>query len=153
MEQTVSPDRGGVFDTLLGLVRHGLGGQNGAGRQYVSWIHDQDFVRSVYWLIEHDLEGPVNLAAPHPIPNAEFMRTLRAAWGIKIGLPSARWMLEIGTFALRTETELILKSRRVIPGRLLESGFTFQFPTWIEAAEDLCRRWRAMHARAAGIAT
>jgi len=148
---TLSPDRGGVFDTLLGLVRHGLGGQNGDGRQYVSWIHDQDFVRSVYWLIEHELEGPVNLAAPHPIPNAEFMRTLRAAWGIKIGLPSTRWMLEIGTFVLRSESELILKSRRVVPGRLLESGFTFQFPTWTEAAEDLCRRWRAMHARAARI--
>ena len=150
---TMSPDRGGVFDTLLGLVRHGLGGQNGDGRQYVSWIHDHDFVRSVYWLIDHELEGPVNLAAPHPIPNAEFMRTLRTAWGIRLGLPSTRWMLEIGTFALRTETELILKSRRVVPGRLLESGFTFQFPTWTEAAADLCRRWRAIHDGAARIAT
>jgi uncharacterized protein len=148
----MSPDRGGAFDTLLGLVRHGLGGQNGDGRQYVSWIHDQDFVRSVSWLIEHELEGAVNLAAPHPIPNAEFMRTLRAAWGIRLGLPSTRWILELGTFVLRTETELILKSRRVVPGRLLESGFTFQFPSWTEAAEDLCRRWRAMHARAPRIA-
>jgi uncharacterized protein len=149
----MSPDHGGVFDTLLSLVRHGLGGQNGDGRQYVSWIHDQDFVRSLYWLIDHDLEGPVNLAAPFPIPNAEFMRTLRTAWGIRVGLPSTRWMLEIGTFALRSETELILKSRRVVPGRLLESGFTFQFPTWTKAAEDLCRRWRAMHAYTVRIAT
>jgi uncharacterized protein (TIGR01777 family) len=149
----MSADRGGVFDTLLGLVRHGLGGQNGDGRQYVSWIHDQDFVRSIYWLIDHDLEGPVNLAAPHPIPNAEFMQTLRAAWGIKIGLPSTRWMLEMGTFVLRTETELILKSRRVVPRRLLESGFMFQFPTWTEAAEDLCRRWRSVNAPSARIAT
>jgi uncharacterized protein (TIGR01777 family) len=148
----MSPDRGGAFDTLLGLVRHGLGGQNGDGRQYVSWIHDQEFVRSVSWLIEHELEGPVNLAAPHPVPNAEFMRTLRAAWGIRLGLPSTHWMLELGTFVLRTETELILKSRRVVPTRLLESGFTFQFPTWPDAAEDLCRRWRAMHTRAATIA-
>jgi uncharacterized protein (TIGR01777 family) len=140
----MSPDRGGVFDTLLALVRRGLGGASGDGRQYVSWIHDRDFVRSVYWLIDHGLEGPVNLASPNPVPNAEFMRTLRAAWGTGFGLPAARWMLEIGAIALRTETELILKSRRVVPGRLLESGFTFQYPTWAEAAADLCRRWREL---------
>lgn len=139
---TMSPDRGGVFDVLLGLVRRGLGGKHGDGRQYVSWIHDRDFVRAVYWLIEHDLEGPVNLAAPNPVPNAEFMRTLRKAWGTKIGLPATRWMLEIGAFFMRTETELILKSRRVTPGRLLDGGFAFQFSSWEEAAEDLCRRWR-----------
>jgi NAD dependent epimerase/dehydratase family enzyme len=142
---TMSPDRGGVFDTLLRLVRWGLGGASGDGRQYVSWIHDRDFVRAVYWLIDHDLAGPVNLAAPHPLPNAEFMRALRDAWGIGFGLPAARWMLEVGAFALRTETELILKSRRVVPGRLLESGFTFHFRTWPDAAADLCRRWRELH--------
>ena len=76
--------------------------------------------------------------------NADFMRTLRAAWGIGFGLPAARWMLEIGAFFLRTETELILKSRRVVPDRLLRSGFVFQFPTWTEAAADLCRRWREL---------
>jgi uncharacterized protein (TIGR01777 family) len=142
---TLSPDPGGVFAVLLGLVRWGLGGANGDGRQYVSWIHDRDFIRSVNWLIDHaDLEGPVNLAAPNPVPNAEFMRTLRAAWGTGIGLPATKWMLEIGAFALRTETELILKSRRVVPGRLLQSGFRFQFPTWPEAAADLCRRWREL---------
>ena len=138
----MSPDRGGAFDILLGLVRRGLGGRNGNGRQYVSWIHDRDFVRSVYWLIEHDLAGPVNLAAPNPVPNAEFMRALRRAWGSRFGLPATRWMLELGAFFLRTETELVLKSRRVIPGRLLASGFRFDFPTWPEAAVDLCRRWR-----------
>jgi uncharacterized protein (TIGR01777 family) len=140
---TMSPDRGGVFDVLLGLTRWGLGGTNGDGRQYVSWIHDQDFIRSIYYLMDHaELEGPVNLAAPNPVPNAEFMRTLRAAWGTRIGLPATRWMLELGAFFLRTETELILKSRRVVPGRLLQSGFVFQYPTWAEAAADLCRRWR-----------
>jgi uncharacterized protein (TIGR01777 family) len=140
---TMSPDRGGVFDLLLGLARWGLGGKNGDGRQYVSWIHDQDFIKAVYWLIDHaELEGPVNLASPNPIPNAEFMRALRAAWGTRVGLPATKWMLEIGTFLLRTETELILKSRRVVPRRLLESGFVFDFPTWPEAAADLCRRWR-----------
>ncbi len=139
----MSPDPGGVFDVLLGLVRWRLGGASGDGRQFVSWIHDQDFIRAIYWLIDRaDLEGPVNLAAPNPLPNAEFMRTLRAAWGTRIGLPATKWMLEIGAFFLRTETELILKSRRVVPGRLLQSGFVFQFPTWAEAAGDLCCRWR-----------
>lgn len=142
---TMSPDRGGVFDVLLGLVRHGLGGTNGDGKQYVSWIHDEDFIRSVYWVIEHDLDGPMNLASPNPVPNAEFMRTLRSTWGIGFGLPATRWMLEVGAFLIRTETELILKSRRVVPARLLQSGFSFQFPSWAEAAADLCRRWRELH--------
>lgn len=142
----MSDDRGGAFDVLLGLVRHGLGGQNGNGRQYVSWIHEQDFVRAVAWLIEHDtLTGVVNLSAPAPLPNAAFMRALREAWGIRIGLPATAWMLEIGARVLRTETELILKSRRVVPTRLLQSGFTFDFPSWPEAAQDLCRQWRARH--------
>jgi uncharacterized protein (TIGR01777 family) len=140
---TMSPDPSGVFDVLLGLVRWRLGGASGDGRQYVSWIHEQDFIQAVYWLIEHpELAGPVNLAAPNPVPNAEFMRTLRAAWGSSFGLPATTWMLEIGALFLRTETELILKSRRVVPGRLLQAGFVFQFPTWAEAASDLCRRWR-----------
>jgi uncharacterized protein (TIGR01777 family) len=145
---TMSPDRGGVFDVLLGLVRWGLGGTSGDGRQYVSWIHDRDFIRAVYWLLDHpELEGPVNLAAPNPLPNAEFMRTLRAAWGIRFGLPATWWMLEAGAFFLRTETELVLKSRRVVPGRLLQSGFSFEFPTSAEAAIDLCRRWRELRHR------
>lgn len=140
---TMSPDRGGIFDTLLGMVRRGLGGTAGDGRQYVSWIHETDFVQAVYWLIEHDeLDGAVNLTSPNPLPNAEFMRELRRAWGTRIGLPATRWMLELGAVFLRTETELILKSRRVIPARLLESGFTFRYPDWPDAAAELCRRWR-----------
>ena len=139
----MSPDRGGIFDTLLALVRRGLGGTSGDGRQYVSWIHDADFVRAVYWLIERDqVGGVVNVAAPNPLPNAGFMRALREAWGTRLGLPATAWMLEIGAFFMRTETELVLKSRRVVPGVLAEQGFTFQFPTWPLAAQDLCRRWR-----------
>jgi uncharacterized protein (TIGR01777 family) len=139
---TMSPDRGGVFDALLGLVRRGLGGTSGDGRQFVSWVHERDLVRAIYWLIERDLQGPVNIASPNPIPNASFMRDLRSAWGTRLGLPANRWMLAIGAFLMRTETELVLKSRRVVPTRLLESGFTFEFPTWPEAATDLCHRWR-----------
>ena len=141
----MSPGSDGPFDMLLRLVRFGLGGRFGDGREYVSFIHDQDFVHCVDWLIQHeDLEGPVNLAAPNPLPNSEFMRVLRKAWGIPFGLPATEWMLELGAWALRSETELMLKSRRVVPTRLLQSGFTFQFPMWSAAAEDLCKRWRAM---------
>lgn len=140
--------RGGPFDMLLRLVRFGLGGTNGDGRQFVSWIHEADFVRAVAWLIEHEsIHGAVNLAAPHPLPNAAFLRELRRAWGIPAGLPSARWMLEIGAFLLRTETELILKSRYVIPARLLEDGFRFEFSQWTEAARYLCARWKENHAQ------
>lgn len=141
---TMSHDKGGIFDVLLGLVRKGLGGTSGSGRQYVSWVHERDFVRAIDWLIaRNDVSGPVNICSPNPVPNAEFMRALREAWGMKIGLPAAAWMLEIGAVFLRTETELILKSRRVVPGRLLASGFGFEFPEWPVAATDLCKRWRA----------
>jgi len=138
---TLRPDRGGVFDALLGLVRHGLGGTAGDGRQFMSWIHYEDFVAAVRWLIDHDTEGIVNVAAPNPVSNAEFMRILREARGASFGLPASKWMLEIGAVFLRTETELILKSRRVVPTRLLEHGFTFKFPAWGDAARDLCHQW------------
>ncbi|HEY2343713.1 MAG TPA: TIGR01777 family oxidoreductase [Chthoniobacteraceae bacterium] len=140
----MSPDAGGAFDTLLGLVRHGLGGQSGNGRQFVSWIHETDFVRAVRWLIDRDdVLGPVNLAAPNPLPNTDFMRALREAWGIRFGLPATEWMLEIGALFLQTETELVLKSRRVVPGRLLRDGFRFEYSEWPAAARELCQRWRA----------
>jgi uncharacterized protein len=138
---TMSPDRGGVFDTLSRFVRMGLGGTIGDGRQYMSWIHDRDFIRAIQWLIEHEeLSGAVNLASPYPLPNAEFMAALRAAWGVPLGLPAVRWMLEISTFIMRTESELVLKSRRVVPRHLVESGFQFEFSRWPEAARDLCER-------------
>jgi len=139
----MSPDRGGVFDVLLGLARRGLGGAIGGGRQYVSWIHDGDFVRAIDFLIERaDLEGAVNLTAPGPLPQRDFMAALRAAWGRRVGLPATRWMAEIGAFVLRTDTELLLKSRRVIPTRLLEAGFRFDWPAWPDAVRDLVERWK-----------
>lgn len=139
----MSPDRGGIFDTLYRLVRRGLGGPAASGRQYVSWVHDRDFIAAVRFLIARDdLAGPVNIASPNPIPYEEFMRILRRAASVPIGLPATRWMLEIGAFLMRTETELVLKSRRVVPGRLLAAGFGFAFPDWPTAAADLCRRRR-----------
>jgi len=145
---TMSPDPDGVFDVFLALVRRGSGGTVGSGRQYVSWIHDSDYIRATEFLIATDsLSGPVNLVSPNPLPNRDFQRVLREAWGTRIGLPTAEWMVEIGTFFMRTESELVLKSRRVIPTRLLNAGFSFHFPTWPEAAHDLVTRWRAGRAR------
>ncbi|MFJ6790895.1 DUF1731 domain-containing protein [Streptomyces angustmyceticus] len=142
----MSPDRGGVFDVLLWLARLGLGGPVAGGAQYVSWIHDRDFVRAVEFLIGSDLSGPVNLAAPAPLPHRAFMRALRAAWGVPVGLPATKWMAELGAFALRSDTELLLKSRRVVPGRLLDAGFAFGHDEWRGAADDLVRRVRAARA-------
>lgn len=147
----MSPDRGGVFDVLSWLARLGLGGPVAGGAQYVSWIHDHDFVRAVEFLVDReDLTGPVNLAAPEPLPQRAFMRALRAAWRVPVGLPATRWMAEVGAFALRSDTELLLKSRRVVPGRLLEAGFAFAYPEWPEAARDLARRRRTGRRGASG---
>jgi uncharacterized protein len=127
-----------VFPVLKRLALFGLGGKMGSGKQFVSWIHEADFCRAVGWLITHEnLNGPVNICAPNPLANAEMMRTFREVLGLLVGLPAAKWMLEIGAFALRTEAELILKSRRVIPRRLVESGFEFGFPFLRQALENL----------------
>ena len=144
----MSPDRAGIFDYLSWLARLGLGGPVAGGRQYVSWIHDRDFVRAVEYLITHaELDGPVNLAAPGPLPQRDFTRVLRKAWGMPIGLPATRTMAEIGAFVLRSDTELLLKSRRVVAGRLPEAGFRFEYPEWDAAARDLVRRARRARRR------
>jgi uncharacterized protein (TIGR01777 family) len=133
--------RGGVFDVLLRLTRWGLGGPIGGGRQFVSWIHERDFVRAVEFLLARDdLQGAVNVAAPAPLPQRDFMAALRSAVRIPIGLPATRWMAEVGAFFLRTDTELVLKSRPVVPQRLLDAGFTFTFPDWPSAAAELVAR-------------
>jgi uncharacterized protein (TIGR01777 family) len=142
---TMSPANGNVFTVLLRLVRAGLGGAAEPGTQFVSWIHEADFVRAIDFLIaREEIEGAVNLSSPNPLPNAEFMRDLREAWGADFGIDMPPWMLEIGAFFLRTETELILKSRRVVPRRLLEAGFEFEFPEWSEAARNLVVRRRRL---------
>ena len=141
---TMSVDQGSVFDVFSRLTRRGLGGPIAGGRQYVSWIHEADFCRSISFLLERDdLEGPVNVTSPNPLPQREFARSLREAWGVRLGLPAAAWMIEIGTLAMRTESELVLKSRRVVPTRLLDAGFEFQFPDWEGAARELVGRMRS----------
>lgn len=126
------------FIAFRDLAKKGLGGSMAGGKHFVSWLHETDFCRAVEWIIDHrDLSGPVNLTAPHPVTNAEFMREIRRALHIPFGLPSFRWMLEIGALVMGTETELILKSRKVVPKKLLDSGFTFDFPTWSEAVSSI----------------
>jgi len=127
-----------VLPVLCKLARFGLGGCMAGGWQFVSWIHETDFCRAVEWLLDHDdISGPVNLASPNPVPNREMMATLREVCGAPFGLPATRWMLELGAFFLRTETELIIKSRRVVPGRLLARGFVFKYPQLRDAVENL----------------
>ena len=131
-------DKNSVFPMLRRLARIGLGGKMAEGRQFVSWIHQADFCRAVDWLITHnEISGPVNVCAPNPVTNAEMMKLFRDVCRRPFGLPAARWMLEIGAIFLRTETELIIKSRRVIPRRLIESGFQYQYPFLREALENL----------------
>lgn len=138
-----SPAPGSVFAVLSRLVRLGLGGKQGNGRQYVSWMHETDYARAVEFLVEHEeIEGPVNMTAPHPLPNREFMAALREAWGVPNGLPAPALLMEISALLMRTESELVLKSRRVVPGRLLEAGFRFVYPEWPEAAAALVQAWR-----------
>jgi hypothetical protein len=139
---TMSPDKGGVFSVLARLARAGVGRQ-GSGRQFVSWIHEHDFVAAVKFLLERDdLAGAFNLCAPEPLTNRDFMATLHQALGVRLAVPVPCWALEFGAFFLRTETELILKSRRVVPVRLLQSGFTFRHPEWAAAAKDLTEQLR-----------
>lgn len=139
-----SPAPGNIFAVLSRLVRFGLGGKQGNGRQYVSWMHETDYAHAIEFLIEREeFEGPVNLASPNPLPNREFMAALRDAWDMPNGLPAPAPLIELGALFLRTESELVLKSRRVVPGRLIDAGFKFEFPEWSGAAEDLVRRWKA----------
>ena len=139
--------RNSVFPVLRRLTRLGLGGRQGSGKQYVSWIHVEDFCRAVEWIIAHDeLVGPVNQCAPNPLSNAEMMKNFRQVCRMPIGLPAPEWLLEIGAFFLRTETELIFKSRRVVPGKLLANGFTFGYPHFLPAIEQLAQASRSHHA-------
>ncbi len=141
---TMSPDQGGVFDVLMGLTRRGLGGPFYGGRQYVSWLVDEDMAAILDFLIERDdIVGPVNLTAPNPLTNAAFMADIRRAAGVPLGLPVLPGMAELGAVLLGTDVELMRKSRRVVPTKLLDAGFRFRWTDWGPAADALAARWRA----------
>lgn len=156
LRSTIVLGHGGVLDPVRNLARLGLGGAQydgrwpvgkarraagtghfpGArrGRQRFSWVHVEDVARIIDFLEQTPtLDGPVNAAAPNPVDNAAFMATVRRVLGARIGLPMPRWMLELGAIGMRTETELILKSRWVLPEKLTAAGFEFRYPT-LEAA-------------------
>lgn len=138
----MSPDAGGIFDVLTWLVHRGLGGPVRGGQQRVSWIHEHDLVAAVALALEDgSMSGPLNLAAPNPVPQADLMAGLRAAFGVRAGLPITGWMARVGAVYLQTDVELIEKSRCVVSRRLAEAGFTFRYPTWPEAAAELAARW------------
>jgi uncharacterized protein (TIGR01777 family) len=140
---TFSPTPGNVFAILSNLVRLSLGGKQGSGKQFVSWIHEADYARAVDFILDHEeLDGPINIAAPNPLPNRAFMAALRDAWNVPNGLPAPSLAIWIGAFFLRTEAELVLGSCRAVPCRLLDAGFEFEFPEWPKAAEELVRQWR-----------
>ncbi len=129
---------GEAFHKLKTITRLGLGGQQGNGRQKMSWIHVEDFCRAVEFIIrDENINGAINISAPNPIDNQSFMKILRDKLKVPFGLPSPTFLLEIGTLFLQTETELLLKSRNVYPERLLNSGFRFRFESVDEALKEL----------------
>lgn len=129
---------GGVYETLRKLTKLHLGGMMGHGRQYVSWMHATDFCRSLDWLYDNkNAEGIYNLCSPKPVPNAQMMAELRQTLNVGFGLPAPKPLLEIGAFFMRTETELIVKSRRVVPTRLLNEGFSFVHANLRDALQEL----------------
>lgn len=130
--------QGGVMEPLKRLVRFGLGGKQGSGKQMFSWIHLEDVFGVILFLKEHrELQGVFNCSSPHPVSNEILMKLLRKILHVQFGLPSPGWLLEIGALFIRTETELILKSRWVIPSRLLKSGYTFTYPSLPAALEEI----------------
>jgi uncharacterized protein len=138
---TMTVDKGSVFDVFATLAKRGLGGRLGSGKQFVSWIHEIDFAQALDFLIRrNDIAGAVNICSPNPLPQSEFARLLRQSVSAPFGLPASSWMVELGTWAMRTESELVLKSRRVVPGRLLDFGFQFQYPLWQDASRELYQR-------------
>lgn len=130
--------RDGAFPRLLALARLGLGGTQGSGQQYVSWIHEQDAAKCTEWLLQNETaSGVFNCTSPNPVTNEVLMAAIRKACGIPFGIPSPAWLLEIGAKIIGTETELLLKSRWVLPSRMLECGFKFSYPAVEHAIDDI----------------
>jgi NAD dependent epimerase/dehydratase family enzyme len=143
----MTADPGGIFASLLWLTRLGLGGPVAGGRQWMSWIHESDYLHALEFLVEHEeLQGLVTVAVPNPLEHREFMRVLRRALGVPFGLPAAGWIAETGATMLGVgpfrDGVAVLADRRVHPDRLLAAGFEFRYPTWPAAAAELIARMR-----------
>lgn len=130
--------RDGAFPRLLTLARLGAGGKLGNGQQYVSWIHEQDAAKCTEWLLQHEgISGVLNCTSPRPVKNEVLMAAIRKACGMAFGVPSPAWLLELGARIVGTETELLLKSRWVLPKRLLDNRFEFSYPEIEHAVNDI----------------
>jgi uncharacterized protein (TIGR01777 family) len=143
---------GSALEPLARLARLGLGGpqlggKTGGGNQHFSWVHLDDVFHAMTFLETHELEGPINVSSPNPSTNREFMATLREVLGVPIGIPLQEWMLRLGSRVIQTETELILKSRWVLPQRLTDAGFTFQYPELEPALRQILHRPGSLPAR------
>lgn len=131
---------GGAVKPLINLARLGLGGKQGNGNQFFSWIHEEDFARAIEFIIQHEnVTGPINVVSPKPIRNKDLMKLIRKSLRMPFGLPMPKWMLEFGARIIRTETELILKSRNVIPGKLSGQGFQYNYGTIEKALEEIIK--------------
>jgi uncharacterized protein len=128
---------GGAFVPLKTLAKIGFGGKQGKGNQFISWIHEKDFARAIAFIIEKQVTGVVNIVSPKPVPNGDFMATLRQTIKMPIGIPMPEFLLKTGAKIIKTETELVLKSRNVIPKRLQENGFRFEYDTLEKAIRNL----------------
>ena len=136
MAVTLGP--GGILVPFFNLLKFGLGGKQASGKQKFSWVHIEDTCRMIEWIWDHkQIEGPYNCSAPNPVTNEEFMRIFRMVTGHKIGLPAFKWMLQIGAPLIGTETELVLKSRWVLPSKILDTGFQFNYPLLAPALADI----------------
>lgn len=132
---------GGAINPIINLARLGFGGRMGDGGQKVSWVHVDDVVGAVLHLVEHpEISGPVNVAAPEVVTNGELMAQVRATMGRRVGLPEPAWLLEVGARIIRTEAELVLKSRWVASDVLKGSGYAFSHETLESALDDIASR-------------
>jgi len=130
--------KGGALKPIVNLAKAGFGGKQGNGNQYFSWLHEDDFSRAIHFLIDkEELEGIFNLVAPKPTTNTILMSTIRQLLKIPFGIPLPKWLLEIGANMIRTETELVLKSRRVVPKRLIDNGFSFKYMSLTKSLNHL----------------
>jgi hypothetical protein len=136
MAITLGP--GGILIPFFNLLKFGLGGRQASGKQMFSWVHIEDTCRMIEWMYDHkDMEGTYNCCSPNPVTNEEFMRILRRKTGHVVGLPAFKWMLQVGAPIIGTELELILKSRWVVPTKILESGFQFKYPLLANALTEV----------------
>jgi len=132
--------KGGAFLPLKNLTMFGFGGTQGNGNQFISWIHEKDFARAIEFIIDKKLQGVINIVSPKPIKNKEFMKILRKCLAISTGIPVGVRLLKIGAKLIGTESELVLKSRNVIPKRLTENGFDFEYVDLKKAFDNLIKQ-------------